>query len=347
VTPSELAFLALGLVLGIATGAAIVVILRMRPPTHEIRLTVAHDALPRRASTLSSEAARWSPSAPAAGGPADRRSVDRDSSDSGTAVRYPAVAEAPAMEARIEDASSTFEHDPETPATRVLAGAIGIERERDPAFAVGGSPDRGAVQLDGVRDLVDLILDGDHHAMLRLLDALASDDGEGRRRWELLLATFVDAARERAVDLGVIDFPMGNRFWDTFTVEQCRRIAVALDSMGHRFDGHDGWVDQHAPAYRDLSIAVADIGVDPRRLRAWPNTAEIAELYAGARVAAAEAMAWSAPTLELAEIHEFLGSRAVALDDLWLVWDAVRTAVMEALPESPAEPVEAAAARSS
>ena len=48
-TASEFAFLALGLVLGLASGSAIVVVLGSRPPAREVRLTVGHDAVPRRA----------------------------------------------------------------------------------------------------------------------------------------------------------------------------------------------------------------------------------------------------------------------------------------------------------
>jgi len=53
VTATEFAFLALGLVLGAATGAALVVVLRARPPSpREVRVTVAPSSLARAASTL-------------------------------------------------------------------------------------------------------------------------------------------------------------------------------------------------------------------------------------------------------------------------------------------------------
>ncbi|HEX5013620.1 MAG TPA: hypothetical protein VFV72_05600 [Candidatus Limnocylindrales bacterium] len=74
---SEFAFLALGLVLGAASGAALVEVLRSRPPTRrEVRVTVAPNSIPRRASTLTDT----DPvdRGPARGGPADRRWVDRD-----------------------------------------------------------------------------------------------------------------------------------------------------------------------------------------------------------------------------------------------------------------------------
>jgi hypothetical protein len=56
VSPSEIAFLALGLVLGAAIGAALVQAIRARPaPRREVRITVSPNSIaPRRASTLSS-----------------------------------------------------------------------------------------------------------------------------------------------------------------------------------------------------------------------------------------------------------------------------------------------------
>jgi hypothetical protein len=75
-TSSEFVFLALGLVLGVAAGAALVEILRARPPAaREVRLTVATDIVPRRRSaTLADDAfAGIMAAEPARGGPADRR----------------------------------------------------------------------------------------------------------------------------------------------------------------------------------------------------------------------------------------------------------------------------------
>lgn len=76
-TLSELAFLAMGLVLGIAAGAALLLIVRSRRPNaREVRVTMTPDAIPRRrAATLANDAfaeARGL-AEPARGGPADRR----------------------------------------------------------------------------------------------------------------------------------------------------------------------------------------------------------------------------------------------------------------------------------
>ena len=76
-TASEFAFLALGLVLGVASGAALSIVIRARPPApREIRVTVAADAVPRRPpATLSglgrARDDRQRRSARARGGPAD------------------------------------------------------------------------------------------------------------------------------------------------------------------------------------------------------------------------------------------------------------------------------------
>ena len=72
---SEFAFLALGLVLGVASGAALIEIFRARPPlAREVRLTVAPNAIqPRHAATLADPNGALEAAGPARGGPGDRR----------------------------------------------------------------------------------------------------------------------------------------------------------------------------------------------------------------------------------------------------------------------------------
>jgi hypothetical protein len=73
VTASEFVFLALGLVLGLASGAALVEIVRARPsPPRQVRVTVAQDAVPRRRAATLADDAFLSDTPPAPGGPADR-----------------------------------------------------------------------------------------------------------------------------------------------------------------------------------------------------------------------------------------------------------------------------------
>ena len=165
--------------------------------------------------------------------------------------------------------------------------------------------------------------------MVEVLDTVAGADSCQRRSWELLLGGLVEALVDVAVRESVIDFPMGTAFWDSFTVEQCRRIVAALDSMGYRYDGQSGWLDNRLPAYRDMTQALADIGVEPRRVRAWPNQAEIAQWFAGARPAPEELLAAAGPTYAADDMRALLGERASDLSDLWIAWEAVGPYLVE------------------
>jgi hypothetical protein len=321
VSASEFAFLALGLLLGSASGAALSIVFRSRPPSREVRLTVTHSAVPTRASTLSSDAFVTRPAQPAPGGPGDRREVDREG-DSGGIDRRSGGGPGPR--------SATPLHD-----RRLGDSRTPVRSGPGVAVAIHPEPDRALESMRTRRPsgpAVDRILRGDHRAMLDALDAIAGDDGPRRRTWEALLTGLTEALTERAIDLGVLDFPLGTAFWDTFTIDQCRQISASLASMGYRFDGGGGWVGGRAPSYRDLSRAVAEAGFDTRRIRAWPNQMEIAELYRGARPAPADAVSRWAPSLDLDAIRELLGPRVEAVGELWLAWESLRRVLLEPAP---------------
>jgi hypothetical protein len=323
VSGSEFAFLALGLMLGAAAGAAATFVYRTRPPSREVRLTVTHDAVPRRAATLSSEALLERPSEPAPGGPADRRQTDWGGASGGFDRRGGGSLAAPPLAPPAGHSSP----ESETPVRSGPAVAVAIEPE----------PDRGLESLRAprqARPLVERLLRGDHRAMLGALDAIAGEEGPTRRTWEDLLTGLVEALDERAIDLGYLDFPMGAPFWDAFTIQQCRGIVAILASMGYRFDGRSGWEDARAPSYRDLSTAVAEVGVEPRRVRAWPNQLEIGELFHGVRPSPEDAIADFAPSLEPKALRDLLGPRAGTFDDLWLTWEPVRRVLLELEPSS-------------
>ena len=324
---SEFAFLALGLMLGAATGAAVVFTIRSRPPSREVRLTVTHDAVPRRASTLSAGSVRAKADEPAPGGPADRRQTD-GGPEVGAPDRRAAIGVGPGRPTPLHDRGIGESRTPVRLDPGVATAiAVAIEPEADPALERLRVP-----RAD--RPLASRILEGDHRAMLQALDAIAGAESPTRRKWEGLLAGLVEAIEERAIDLGVLDFPMGAPFWDSFTIEQCRRIAATLAIMGFRFDGRDGWTEARAPSYHDLAAAVSEVGIDPRRVRAWPNQLEIGELYRGVRPATGEAIAAYAPTLDPKPLRELLGDRAANLDDLWLAWEPVRRILLDAEPAS-------------
>ena len=352
-TASELAFLGLGLLLGAAAGAALMVVLDARPPRREIRVTVARDAVPRRSETLSQDAFVTSPSEPARGGPGDRRSLDRDQSadDSHISTGVPVMAPlgtpgAPRVAtewAPIEPRERTVVPNTPAPATLPTAAVATAERldpvppkpaarttpitEPEPLFVAEAE----TLSLPPVRpSQLERILRGEHLAMIEVVDRVAGQDGERRRDWELLLGGLVEAMSDMAVRESVVDFPLGTPFWDSFTVEQCRRILGALATMGFEYDGRSGWLEHHIPVYRDLSIALADIGVDPIRIRAWPNQVEISGLFVGARPAPEELLAAAGPDYGAGDMQALLGERATELAGLWNAWDEVRPALLAA-----------------
>jgi hypothetical protein len=392
-TASEFAFLALGLVLGVAGGSALVMALGSRHPAREVRVTVGHDAVPRRAATLSSDAFT-AHSEPARGGPADRRRLDRDmpvadppavprgypgipvmgSSTglstpgvhhlSGLQVRTAVPFSAPlASAAATEPASGATsagpprpipvapDRDPSLDALRVqavlaaeraqrvgLPTALALLEARPvPEPAPGDAPvDASAVgsaadapmepapraEMDETPAIIR-ILRGDQRALLRTVALLARGDDAMRRPWQAAITALADGIVQRAIVRGIIDFPVGNPFWDTFPTSQCRTIAAALAAMGFRFDGIDGWAEGRIPIYRDLTIAVAAAGLDPRRIRAWPTQEEIGFLYRDVTTAADEVVMSEAHDLELAAVQELASSRLADTELVWRNWEVV------------------------
>lgn len=372
-TASEFAFLALGLVLGVASGSALVMVLGARPPAREVRLTVEHDAVPRRAATLSSDAFVTRTAEPARGGPADRRRLDRDDPPAdppppgslgwpvpvmaATADRYrttvPFASPAPAATA----IPVVPERDPALDTLRVQAAlaaerlyrtgmptATAVLEARSEAATSPFAAPRGAPTMDppsrpepeadgdaAATPALIRILRGDHQALFAATAALAGADAAERRPWHAAILALVSAIADRAVHAGCLDFPVGNPFWDTFTVSQCREIAAALASLGYRFDGIDGWADGHVPTYRDLTAAVAAAGLEPRRIRAWPTQEEIAALYREVTIATDDFLDAEAPTMDLEEVRALAAGGASDLERLWNSWDRVRATLMEPL----------------
>lgn len=322
-TASELAFLALGLFLGIAAGAAFLMIVGGRTGHRDVRVTVTRDAVPSRSKTLSQDAFLPPTAGPAPGGPGDRRTVDR----SGSAA--PQTGEPVAPRAPVGIPIEVPVAAPTSAAVAPIAPApdrtIVPSRQRI-AVAIQPEPDR---ELDGLRRRaahgtpIERMLRGEHLALVEVVDEVAGT-GPGRRDWEVLLGGLIDGMAAVAIRESVIDFPMGTPFWDQFTVEQCRRIAGALASMGYRYDGADGWADSRVPVYRDMTRALADVGVEPRRLRSWPNQSEITALFVGARPAPEELLAAAGPEYSAASMETLLGDHAAGLEDLWVAWDSVQ-----------------------
>lgn len=168
------------------------------------------------------------------------------------------------------------------------------------------------------------LLRGDRKAMHRLVAALAGDDPVEQRRWQLGLSGLIDALVARAIEASALEFPPDHPFWRPFTRDQSRDISTALASLGYRFDGLGGFADGRTPSQRDLSLAVGYAGIDPMRIRHWPNEREMPELYREVTVAAGAYLAAAAGELRLGEMVAMLRGRAEELTDLWNSWGRIR-----------------------
>jgi hypothetical protein len=173
------------------------------------------------------------------------------------------------------------------------------------------------------------LLRGDRVAMATIVTALAGDDGEARRRWQLQLSGLIEAILADAIEAGYLEFPVEHPFWGAFSRAQNRDIVQALSSLGYRFDGLGGWSDGRFPSQRDLSLALGYAGLDPMRMRHWPNEEATAGLFREVAVAADEYLAGVAGDLTLGEMVATLGRRADPLADIWNQWGRIRPLLLE------------------
>ncbi len=202
----------------------------------------------------------------------------------------------------------------------VPSGApIGPDDAEPLAAALGGGPAPRIFRM----------LRGDRATMTEVVVAMAGDDPTDRRRWQLILADLVDAIVADSIDASVLDFPTDHPFWGPFTIAQDREIAAALSSLGYRFDGLGGWLDDRVPSQRELALALGYAGLDPMRNRHWPTEAEMSELFREVTVAADEHLAGEAGDLLLGELVSMLGKRADALAEVWNQWGRLRPLLLD------------------
>jgi hypothetical protein len=173
------------------------------------------------------------------------------------------------------------------------------------------------------------LLRGDREAMQDLVAAMGGESDEDRRHWQIALSDLVDAILADSIAASALEFPLEHSFWGPFTRAQSRDITAALASLGYRFDGVGGWVDEHVPSQRDLSLALGYAGIDPMRMRHWPSETEMEALFGEVQVAAAEHLAESAGDLTLGELVTMLGRRADGLTEVWNAWGRIRPLMLE------------------
>jgi hypothetical protein len=186
-----------------------------------------------------------------------------------------------------------------------------------------------AAMRSGASPRIVRLLRGDRAAMHELVAALGGESSDDRRLWQVALSDLVDAILADSIAASALEFPLEHPFWGPFTRQQSRDITAALSSLGYRFDGIGGWVDDRVPSQRDLSLALGYAGLDPMRLRQWPSEDEMQTLFSDVQVAAAEHVAEAAGDLMLGELVSMLGRRADGLAGVWNAWGRIRPLMLE------------------
>jgi hypothetical protein len=198
-----------------------------------------------------------------------------------------------------------------------VASAIGQEGEGERPQTIYSAGSRGEPAI--IR-----LVRGDRDILVALAEELSGTDTAERQRWQANLGQFVEAVIARAIEASKLTFPLEHPFWGAFTLPQNRDVMSALSSLGYRYDGVGGWIDDRMPGQRDLSLAVGYAGLDPMRIRRWPNESEMTDLLQDVEVASDEFIMEAAGGLTLGELVDALGRRADDLTDLWNDWGRVR-----------------------
>ena len=223
-------------------------------------------------------------------------------------------------------ALATCEESRTTQTTTALPAPAGVDAAD---AAPGWDVERGGPPA------IARLLQGDRAVLGQVVTALAGDDPTERRRYQLLLSGLVDAIVAGSIAQAVLDFPAGHPFWSEFDRSEGRDVVVGLASLGYRYDGVGGFVDGRVPGQRDLSLAVGYAGLDPMRIRRWPDQAGMAELFRGVSIDAGEYLAGAAPQMELSDMLTLLGRRSEALADLWNAWGRARPVLLEPVAQAP------------
>ncbi len=275
----------------------------------------------QEARTASSTAGREQESARNLAGSLDRLTVEADAARIAAETADEACLNARQAAADCEEALQA--PAPSEPA--MPSGAPGGLWTSEPGIAV----DPGSALGTMTAPTIFRLLQGDRVAMVAVVDRLAGEDATQRRTWQASISNLVDAILSTAIEASALEFPEEHFFWGPFELAQSRDIVAGLASLGYRFDGMGGWLDGRVPSQRDLALALGYAGIDPMRIRRWPNETEMAELFQSVQVAAAEYLALSAGDLTLGELVSMLGPRADALADVWNAWGRIRPLLLE------------------
>jgi len=200
-----------------------------------------------------------------------------------------------------------------------LASATSASSDSPRAATAPGA----AVRPRGIRP-ISLVVRGDRETLLNLALRMADETGVEAGRLQLMLLELREGIAAQALAENAVRFPADHPFWSQFPADVGRQIARSLASMGYRFDGHDGWLDGRTPTTRELAMALAHVGLDPRTLKRPARQEAVDSLWSGTTVVVEEYLAARAPNLDLQHVMTCAGTRAARLSDLWDMWGRLR-----------------------
>jgi hypothetical protein len=253
----------------------------------------------------------------------ERMSLDADAARVGAEMANAACVAARSVVADCDERTANGTTTPAAkPTPAAVANPQSAPNDAAPEEALG------VALTGGGEPRIFRLLRGEPEALDTLVARLA-DDREEQGRWKLAVGGLLEAILTDATEQAYLRFPPDHQFWGPQTLQQNRDITKALGSLGYRFDGVGGWLDERTPTQRELSLAFSYAGLDPMRVRHWPNEQQTRDLLAEVEVAADEYLAGVAGDLTLAEMVEMLGRRADNLVDLWNNWGRVRPLLLE------------------
>jgi len=209
---------------------------------------------------------------------------------------------------------------------RVAASTVPGTRRGNGVVASVPAPVRLTSPTPGHRGVrpISLVLQGDRDAILAIAQRLAEEAGVEPGRLQLLLLELREQIATRALDEQMLMFPAEHPFWGQFNTTDARLVAANLAAMGYAYDGRSGWREGTVPRVREISVAVSNIGLDPRGPMRAANQETIEVLWQGTTVLVEDYLAGQAPDLDLQEMITCLGPHASRLSELWDMWGRLR-----------------------
>lgn len=216
---------------------------------------------------------------------------------------------------------------------------------RSPATAPGhplapippqASPSQRILVGQGGRLVMEAILWGDRAALVEAAAEIAERTGGQARSVTLQVKALADALSACATARGYISVDRQHPFWSRLSEEEARDIMRAFADMGFRVEPGMGWLGGRAPVSKDLSVALAYAGIDPRTIRHMLPSDELAALPDRVGVDAVAMLAAEAPDLSLERLVALLEERSLPLSELWDAWGQIRPVLLAQTARLPA-----------